>query len=100
MTDVRLNQGAIEAWARSADAQRVLDGLGEAIAADAKDAAPRDSGAGAESIHHELGVDSDGAYVRVSWDRNHFYMFFSEVGTSKMPARPFLRPAAQKRRNL
>ena len=100
MTSVRLNRAAIDAWAKSDDAKKLLDALGEGIAGDAADAAPRRSGALAESITHEVGVDSDGAYVRVSWDKAHFYGLFVELGTSKMPARPFLRPAAEKRRNL
>lgn len=100
MTQIRLNLGAIEAWAGSSDAKRILDKLGEEIAADAAATAPRATGEGAESITHEVGEDADGAYVRVSWDRDHFYMFFHEVGTSRMSARPFLRPAAKKRRNL
>lgn len=100
MTQIRLNLGAIEKWAGSTDAKRILDKLGEEIADDATATAPRDTGAGAASIRHEVDADADGAYVRVSWDRDHFYMFFHEVGTSRLPARPFLRPAAKKRRNL
>lgn len=105
MTQVRLNPAAIAAWAGSTDAKRILERVGEQIAADARAAAPRSgdpgsSGAMADSIRHEVGEDSDGAYVRVSWDRDHFYGFFLEVGTSRMSARPFLRPAATKLRNL
>lgn len=43
------------------------------------------------------------AMYRVSWNKTHaFYGRFVEFGTSKMPARPFLRPAfdAAKRRAL
>jgi HK97 gp10 family phage protein len=100
VTQIRLDSAAIARWAGSSDAKRILENLGEQIAQDAKAAAPRDTGAGAESIQHEVGEDADGAYVRVSWDRDHFYMFFHEVGTSRKSARPFLRPAATKRRNL
>lgn len=100
MTSVRLDYAAIKAYERSPDALRDLERLGEQIAADARLAAPRDTGGLAESIDHETGVDSEGAYVRVSWDEAHFYGLFHEVGTSKMPARPFLRPAATKQRVL
>lgn len=100
MNNVRLNAAAIEAWAGSESAKSVLEALGEQVAEDAKATAPRDTGAGAESIHHEMGEDADGAFVRVSWDRDHFYMLFQEVGTSTQSARPFLRTAATKRRNL
>lgn len=100
MGQIRLDPAAIAKWAGSTDAKRILAALGEQVANDAKANAPRESGAGAESIHHEIGEDAEGAYVRVSWDSDHFYMFFHEVGTSRMPARPFLRPAVTKLRNL
>jgi HK97 gp10 family phage protein len=32
--------------------------------------------------------------VRVSWTREHFYMGFAELGTSRQSPTPFLRPAA------
>ena len=44
--------------------------------------------------------DVDGAFVNVSWDNDHFYMLFHEIGTSKMPPRPFLRPALEKSRSI
>lgn len=100
MSEIRLDPAAIKAWAGSDDAKAVLNDLGEQIARDAAANAPKDSGGGARSIRHEVDEDAEGALVRVSWDRDHFYMFFHEVGTSRLPARPFLRPAATKRRNL
>lgn len=100
MTDVRLNSGAIKDWASSDDAKRILHDLGEQIVADARAAAPRETGAGAESIEYEVVEGADGASVRVSWDEEHDYMRFQELGTSETPAHPFLRPAASKRRNL
>jgi HK97 gp10 family phage protein len=54
--------------------------------------APKDTGAGAESIHSEPDPDVPG--FRVSWDRDHFYMLFHELGTQHQPARPFARPTA------
>jgi HK97 gp10 family phage protein len=82
------------------DVTQALDKVGKGIAEDAAAAAPKQSGAGARSIHHEIGFDSDGAYVRVSWDRRHFYMAFAELGTSRQAATPFLRPAATRPRNI
>jgi HK97 gp10 family phage protein len=79
---------------------QALDKMGKAIAQDAKALAPRETGAGARSIHHEVGFDADGTFVRVSWNRKHFYMWFHEAGTSKSNATPFLRPAAAVPRNL
>jgi HK97 gp10 family phage protein len=64
----------------------------------ARDAAPKSTGAGAASIHAELVQTYNGVYVaRVGWDRDHFYMMFHELGTSRMSARPFLRPALDRR---
>lgn len=100
MSNVRPHSAAIEDWASGPDAKRLLADLGEQIVADARAAAPRETGAGAESIEYEVVDGPDGAYVRVSWDRDHDYMRFPELGTSETPARPFLRPAAEKRRNL
>lgn len=58
--------------------------------------APKDTGTGAKSIKVERHWDSRTRRVtyRVSWDRSHFYMGFHEFGTLTLPARPFLRPAA------
>lgn len=66
--------------------------FGERVAAGARSAAPRRTGAGAESIHAEPhpGIRPE---VRVSWSRDNYYMYFSERGTVHMPARPFLVPA-------
>jgi len=71
--------------------------IGDQIAADARSNAPRKSGAGADSIHAEPqpGLDPE---VHVSWERQKFYMFFMEKGTSHLPARPFLIPAADRYR--
>lgn len=93
MTNVRLDQAAIRALAGNSGVKDGLDRVGSQVADRARAAAPRRTGAGAESISHEVGTDSTGAFVHVSWDRDHFYMLFHEIGTSKTPARPFLRPA-------
>jgi HK97 gp10 family phage protein len=59
--------------------------------------APTDSTLGAQSIRAELAKDENGdPEVRVSWDRDHFYMSFSEFGTESQSPRPFLRPAADR----
>jgi HK97 gp10 family phage protein len=66
-----------------------LQSIGEQVAERAASAAPKATGAGAASIHAEV-VKGE---VHVGWTPEAFYMLFSEVGTSKMSARPFLRPA-------
>ena len=45
-------------------------------------------------IRAELTEGDDGEpEVRVGWPKEHFYLYFHEVGTEHEPARPFLRPA-------
>ena len=62
-----------------------------AVAQLAADFAPKLTGEGAASIHEEL--QADGSW-HVSWDQEHDYMRFQELGTEKMAPNPFLRPAA------
>src|SRR3954471_7429592 len=63
----------------------------------ARRAAPKRTGAGARSISVVRWYDKATQTVayRVSWDRAHFYMLFSEVGTNKIRAREFMRRAAE-----
>ncbi len=93
MTTVRINQSALRALEDGPELKAALDSVGAQVADRARQAAPKDSGDGAASIAHEVGQDSEGAFVHVSWDRVHFYMAFPELGTSHQSARPFLRPA-------
>jgi HK97 gp10 family phage protein len=95
VTTVRLDDAAIRALGASADVQNALESVAGQVANRARTAAPKATGEGAASISHEVATDSDGTHVRVSWDIDHFYMLFVEVGTSRMPARPFLRPALE-----
>lgn len=83
---------------------RWLENVGEQIAVGARALAPRETGQGAASIDWELTREPDGEMgVRVSWDRDHYYMWFHEAGTRGrqrngrgVSPRPFLRPAAAK----
>jgi len=54
--------------------------------------APKDTGASAESIHSEPDPEEPG--FRVSWDKDHFWLSFHELGSAHQPARPFMRPVA------
>lgn len=92
MTRVVLHQGAIRALGREG-AVPIVQAVGEQVATRAASAAPKASGRGAGSIHSESGVDDTSAVAKVSWSPTFFYLYFHEVGTSKMSARPFLRPA-------
>lgn len=72
-------------------------GLLDEIVAEMRRLAPEDTGEGADSIDFEL--DESGDFYRVSWDKAHFYMYFPEVGTDDEPARPFMRPVADRYNN-
>lgn len=99
-TRVVLNRSALEDLTRSADMQRGLQTVGDQVAQRAASDAPKSTGAGAASIHCEVTTEGGEAVARVSWDAAHFYMYFHEVGTSRMSARPFLRPALDGTYNL
>lgn len=96
MTRAEVDQAALERQLQyNPDVTSALDDAGRGIADRARVLAPKRTGAGARSIHHEIGQDPGGPFVRVSWDRRHFYMSFHEFGTSEQNATPFLRPAAE-----
>jgi len=61
----------------------------------AQAAAPRATGAGAQSIHAEPYLDRRNKewQARIGWERVRFYMYFHERGAKHLPARPFLVPA-------
>jgi HK97 gp10 family phage protein len=78
-----------------------LQQVGNRIAADARQSAPRrarGSQGGAASIHAETRMTPRGWEVRISWTKSHYYMLFREKGTVHEPARPFLRPALDRAR--
>lgn len=50
---------------------------------------------GKNTIRFTRGRDREGFYCDVGPNRGAFYLAFIEWGTSKMPARPFLRPAIE-----
>jgi HK97 gp10 family phage protein len=101
VADSQINGPALEReLTYNPDVTQALEKIGKAIANDARVLAPKQTGAGARSIDHEIGFDERGAYVRISWDKRHFYMQFAEFGTSRQAATPFLRPAAATPRNI
>jgi HK97 gp10 family phage protein len=89
MTRIDMNERELRELATRAATLQALKGVGDKVAERAALAAPKRTGAGAASIHAEV-VDDE---VRVGPDAEHWYLIFSEVGTSRAPARPFLRPA-------
>lgn len=90
----RVDDAALKVALESAVDPQVRD-VAARIAADAQRMAPKRTGKGAASIHAEAQPDGS---VRVSWDPAHFYMLFQEFGTQHQTARPFLRPAAYRKR--
>ena len=92
MARVITNRQAIAALGGE-DARPALDSLGGQVAARAAQLAPRRTGALAGSIGHEVVSDGGEVVARVSFDSAHYYGFYVEVGTSRMSAQPFLRPA-------
>lgn len=87
-----LDSDAIADLAADDDAEQLAQEAGDQVAERAADLAPKATGEGAASIHAEVEVDEVSAYADVSWDRDHFYMGFKELGTEHEPAKPFLRP--------
>lgn len=90
---VDINQRELDALLRSPDARELLLEVSRPHVGEAQAAAPRRTGAGAESIHAEAVLEDGKWEALVSWDRRHFYMYFHEVGTRQLSARPFLVPS-------
>lgn len=88
----RLNPSLRDAVEATAQVDEDLRSRAEIVAAIARRRAPRNTGAGADSIHAER-FDGRPGYG-VSWDRAHDYMRFPEFGTIYIPAQAFLRGAA------
>jgi HK97 gp10 family phage protein len=93
--DIRLDldDGAIADLISDSDAVELMQEVGNVVAENAAEDAPKLSGAGAASIFAQTGVDDQSAYADISWDQDHYYMGFRELGTEHEGARPFLRPA-------
>jgi hypothetical protein len=90
---VTIDTTAVRAVLGDAQARRVVEMYGEAFAGVARGFAAKATGAGAESIHGKVHEYQGVLESTVSWDRSHFYMYFREVGTWKLPAHPALKPA-------
>lgn len=73
---VKLDEAAIKALLSEGWVRGQLVAKGDRIVAIAKRTAPRLTGRGANSIHAETTLGSDGWEVRASWDSVHDYMRF------------------------
>jgi HK97 gp10 family phage protein len=76
----------IARFLRDREARENLLKAAEEVAEYAAGLAPRDTGAGADSIHPEWVGDD----LEISWDRDHYYMWFQERGTIHMAGHEFL----------
>jgi HK97 gp10 family phage protein len=92
---VDVDEQAVRDVAGSLDVRDLLMESARPIVGTAQALAPKATGAGAASIRSEPVLDGDQWTVRISWDRAHFYMYFSDRGTVHLPARPFLEPALE-----
>lgn len=92
---VDVDEAAVEAVVRSVDMRDLLLEVAQPIEERVVAGAPKDTGEGAASIRREPVLDGPDWTVRISWDRAHFYMYFHDRGTRRLPARPFLEPALE-----
>jgi HK97 gp10 family phage protein len=86
---ISFNERALRELLATTEVQDHVRIAANAVASAAKRRAPKDTGAGAASIHAEK---SGNGYL-VSWDQAHAYMEYAELGTRTRRAKPFLRPA-------
>lgn len=93
---IRVDVAACNRYARGRSLLDAIrdEGMLDQIVDEMRRLAPENTGKGADSIDYEL--DESGEFWRISWGKAHFYMYFSEVGTDDEPARPFMRPVADR----
>lgn len=97
MADERVvvDDRAIGDYTGSLDVLEMLLEVAEPIIDRAQALAPKRTGEGAASIRSEPVLDGPDWTVRISWDRDHFYLGFFEAGTKHITAQPFLEPALE-----
>ncbi len=80
----------------SGEMREIMQRVGDEVARDAAENAPKRTTLGAESIAARTKLTSRGWEVDVSWSRRHYYLTFHENGTVRLRKRPFLVPALQR----
>lgn len=70
-----------------------LDAVGQFVTQQARARAPERTGELKEAITYEITATGEMVEVVVGVEKDAFWGYFQEVGTSRMAARPFLRPA-------
>lgn len=96
LATIKIDEGACRRFSRSPDLVQLLEDQGQLadIVAELKKYCPKDTGKGAESIDYEL--DESGEFWHVTYGKKFFYLYFPEVGTEHQPARPWIRPVADR----
>jgi HK97 gp10 family phage protein len=90
---VDVDYDAVDRLTRSGDVYNMLSTAAQPVVFDARARAPKDTGRGAHSIHSEMILTPDEWEAVISWDREHYYMYFNERGTRYRPPHAFLVPA-------
>lgn len=93
--DVRVvtDERALRALSSSDDMRDLLMEEAEPVERRMEMLAPKRTGAGARSIRREPVLDVESWVVRISWTRDHYYLYFHDRGTVNMRATPFLEEA-------
>jgi len=94
-TRVIVHQGEIDALLHDREIGELLLDAAGPVVTEARAGAPKLSGRGAASIRAESVLDGPNIAVHISWDRDHFYMSFQDIGTSHLPALHFLEDALE-----
>lgn len=87
-------------WMDEVDLRPVLQELGRAVSGDARRYAPVRTGALRDSIQDEIVPDDNPFKVCLVVFSDEEHSIYVEMGTSKMVAQPYLRPAVEQRRDL
>ena len=94
LSDVSIDMNAVANVLDDGGLDALLHIAGGAVANEARQRANKKTGDGAASIRHRIVRGDRGLpEAHVSWDSDHYYMRFLELGTSRQAAQPFLRPA-------
>jgi hypothetical protein len=95
--DLKFNQAELKALQSAPEVDRFVGDLGEKVADRANARAQAlftdQGGGGVGSIESHVEHDEKGAYARVAYPPEHFYMNIHEVGSEHEKPRPHLRPA-------
>lgn len=95
-TRVVLHQSEIDGLSADPEIREMLHAAAEQMVVPLAQAnAPKRTGAGAASIRSESVLDGPVWVEHISWDQDHFYMYFQDRGTRVLPARTFLEDSLE-----